>query len=232
MKFFLASYPRSGNTFFRIVLLCCYGLDSVPFNQSRQRKQDPVYIETPVIKTHRLPHLLDPKDPTIPAVYVVRDGRDAMISMAHQRVDFRKNSHSYYDNLRGIICNPKRKHKFGNWSTNVREWNKKADIIIRYEDLISNPIETVELIRSVVDLPDLITENIPTFEQLKTGQFKEITDSISLSNTKNKPWKLERFFRRGIPGAWKDEMPDDLHELFWQNHKDMMVEFGYTEGLI
>ncbi len=123
-------------------------------------------------------------------------------------------------------------HRFGNWSRNVREWKQRADMIIRFEDLVANPIATIEKIRSVVDLPNRKNIDLPSFDQLKQGKANKIAKSVGVFNSEKEPQKLEQFFRRGVAGAWKDEMPDDLHELFWKRHKDMMIEFGYTEGMM
>jgi hypothetical protein len=37
------------------------------------------------------------------------------------------------------------------------------------------------------------------------------------------------FFRRGVPGAWREEMPEELHELFWSmaENAEGMVRAGY-----
>jgi hypothetical protein len=37
-----------------------------------------------------------------------------------------------------------------------------------------------------------------------------------------------RLFRRGRPGGWRDEMPDDLHRLFWHRYGDAMRRLGYA----
>ncbi|MEK6221611.1 MAG: sulfotransferase domain-containing protein, partial [Chloroflexota bacterium] len=120
---------------------------------------------------------------------------------------------------------------FGNWSKSARRWKQRAQTIIRYEDLILDPINTIERLRAIVDLPVPTPENIPSFEELKNSKKQKITQSVPMSNTKKKPQRREHFFRRGIAGAWKDEMPDDLHKLFWKKHKEMMVAFGYTDGM-
>ena len=44
-------------------------------------------------------------------------------------------------------------------------------------------------------------------------------------------WR-QKFSRRGKSGSWKDEMPDDLHQLFWSLHGDVMRRLGYTDGMI
>ena len=81
----LASFPRSGNTFFRIILYEVYGIESSAFHRDPNRKLNLHYDRYPVVKTHLLPNQLIPDDSNIPAVYLVRDGRDALVSMAHPK---------------------------------------------------------------------------------------------------------------------------------------------------
>ena len=92
----LASFPRSGNTFFRIALEKLYGLQSLslyeddPASLSR-RASSRVQSGLPAlhaskdlhfIKTHELP------DDGSPAILLVRDGRDAMVSFTHFIQDY------------------------------------------------------------------------------------------------------------------------------------------------
>src|SRR5262245_9850273 len=99
MIVWLASYPRSGNTFLRIVLHRVYG----PPTYSIYDGDDPVaqrvgpelvgYRPKPLrrselvasdelffVKTHKRRKADDS-----PAIYLVRDGRDAVVSHAHLR---------------------------------------------------------------------------------------------------------------------------------------------------
>jgi hypothetical protein len=218
----LASFPRSGNTFFRIVLYEVYGIESSEFKVGRR---NPNYYKYPVVKTHLLPHQLVPKDPDIPAVYIVRDGRDALVSIAHHRKDIIEPGTNFRDNLRDAIM-AARGSFFGGWSRNVTEWLKRASIVIRFEDLISNPVECVERIRPLIDLPEPRVDKVPTFEDLRKKTFRYGSKRKNLLAEE----KREKFFRRGKVGSWKDEMPDELHELFWELHGDMMERLGYKKG--
>ena len=81
----LASFPRSGNTFFRNILFEVYGLPSADYHPHKK----PIdFTAFPVIKTHILPKHLPTHFQQKKSVYLVRDGRDALVSMAHSRSDF------------------------------------------------------------------------------------------------------------------------------------------------
>ena len=96
---FLSSFPRSGNTFLRNILFEVYGLKSGEFYLDTTHPLDDDFKTFPIIKTHELPSSLDEFDVNIPAVYLVRDGRDSVCSMAHHRSDLIAPGSDYRQNL-------------------------------------------------------------------------------------------------------------------------------------
>src|SRR5262245_41654343 len=86
MQLLLASYPRSGNTFFPVILSHRYRLAvrtgrPAPAGWAKVGLSGPGAGGTEPLfyKTHGLPEPGGPR----PAVYLVRDGRDALVSYAH-----------------------------------------------------------------------------------------------------------------------------------------------------
>lgn len=228
----LASFPRSGNTFIRNILYEVYGIASSTFHYQTEYPVDLNYDQFSFVKTHELPQLLKPTDISIPSVYIVRDGRDALVSMAHHRKDIIAPGSDFYQNLKEAIIADHGSF-FGGWSKNVEQWILKSNIIIRYEDLIKDPIGSVERIRQLYDLPKPQIEKLPSFEKLKNGIPKYGADRDRNISDDQKKEKSSKFFRKGKSGGWKEEMPDDLHNLFWSYHGETMEKLGYTyEGEI
>ena len=223
----LSSFPRSGNTFFRNILFEVYGIETSTFHRESTYPLDPGFLSYPLVKTHELPSTLEEFGANIPAVYLVRDGRDAVCSIAHHRSDLIAPGSDYYQNLKEAIIADGESF-FGGWSRNAEEWLEKADLIIRYEDLIKDPLGTVERIRKIFDLPEPDRNSIPTFEDLKNGIAKYGAGRDHLASERDKRAQAQKFFRRGKAGCWKDEMPEELHDLFWSYHGDMMEKYGYS----
>ena len=224
----LASFPRSGNTFFRIVLHEVYGIESAVFREDTDEKSN--YTTYPVVKTHLLPDQLIPDDPYVPAVYIVRDGRDAMVPIAHHRKDLVAPGSDYYENLKSAIIAAEGSF-FGGWSENVLKWIDRASIVMKFEDLIENPIGSVERLRPILELPEPNAVKLPTFDDLKSKHF--LYGSGTMRTLKERRRKKRKYhFRRGVVGSWKDEMPADLHRLFWRLHGDAMERLRYTEGRV
>ncbi len=231
MLIWLASYPRSGNTFFRVVLHYLYGLPtysvyedrvlrgSVPQIVGREDSNLPPQAmaeaqELYIVKIHDFPRGND-----YPAIYLVRDGRDALTSYAHYILSFESepgtdsSPTAFYSTLRDLIVgNP---HPFGSWSQNVSAWSRHPrTVIVKFEDLVKAPEEVVQRAMSAVGCGGLSVREtiIPSFEELHQ--------------------LVPRFFRRGRTGGWRNEMPPELHEQFWKYHGDMMERMGYSRDFL
>jgi hypothetical protein len=239
MIIWLASYPRSGNTFLRIVLHRLYGAPTY----SVYKDNDPVaqrvgpdlvgYRPKPAeravmresaevffMKTHKRR-----KDDGYPAIYLVRDGRDAVVSKARLLASEEQAAGDYQQRferlLREEITRPyiEGQPSSGTWGGNVMSWLGAADafvVVLRYEDLIIDPRGSV--VRAVSSLlPEMVPNveaDIPSFDDLHRVD--------------------PSFFRRGAAQSHRDEMPDELHELFWAQPKNAtaMRLLRYDERLM
>ena len=222
----LASYPRSGNTFFRIVLSEVYGIESSTFHNEPGYPIDENYDKYQVVKTHLLPKQLIPASGRVPAVYLIRDGRDVIVSLAHQRKTFQDPFSNLYMNMEDAIL-AKEGTFLNGWSNNVAAWLKRADVVIRFEDLIVNPIGEVEKLRMIMDLPKPNPEKLPGFQHLKKVDYQYGTGSSHGFDEIERERQRNYFFRRGKAGGWKDEMPPEIEELYWEHHGEMMTQLGY-----
>ncbi len=219
----LASFPRSGNTFTRNILNDVYGQPSSEFHLQTEYGVEENYDQFPVVKTHLLPEQVIPNDPNIPVVYLLRDGRDSTVSMAHHTADIVKPGTDFMQNMIETIVAAEGSH-FGGWSVNALQWIRRADVVIRYEDLVRDPIGQVEKFRKILDMPEGNPENLPTFKKLKASKNPygvRVRAKTEIAGVANK------FFRKGKSGAWKEEMPEMMHELFWSKHGEVMDLLGY-----
>jgi Sulfotransferase domain len=227
MIIWIASFPRSGNNLFRVALRNFFGiksgsvfserpgvddlLDDVSLHLSPEALESAREQQMPVfVKTHRLAEARDPA----PSLYLVRDGRDSIVSYAHfvkarKQRSFR--SLTMEESL-GVLIERK-SHPFGSWSANVRSWTRRAGptAIVRFEELVKDPAGTVrDAVRSLgVPLAEPSGE-LPSFEELHRGN--------------------PVVFRRGVVGSWSTELPAHLERLFWELHGAEMLAMGYPRG--
>jgi hypothetical protein len=172
--------------------------------------------ETVFVKTHGLP---GDRDDTS-AIYLVRDGRDAAVSYAHWAKDrgMKRFASLDFEQVlkRTIKHGPSPRPLVGQvppgvtWSDHVRAWTSRRPppAAIRFETLIEDPLSVVgDAVRSLgIDVPNPRCE-IPSFDELRRRN--PVT------------------YRRGEVGAWKDEMPAPLQDLFWELHGEQMEALGY-----
>ncbi len=223
MIVWLASYPRSGNTFLRVILNSVFniktysiyddkgdigadektsevvGHEFLPENFDLQKARDEE--KTYYIKTHGKP--LDDEDQVI---YLIRDGRESTLSnMVHQNSFYNKN-YTLKDAIFGNI-------DMGSWGEHINEWNpKKRDktLLINFEKLIDTPLKYIKSISEFLNI-EPIGGSIPTFKELQ-----EINPM---------------FFRSGKKASWKDTYTDEEHKLFWLKNATQMKEYGYTNDI-
>jgi len=200
----IASYPRSGNTFLRTILWWCFGLRSAsvyPRDLGKNRKLEEYvgHIEhgankqiqfpknsLPLIKTHE--HARDNN----PALYIIRDGRAASVSLW-----------KFYNGnipLKSII---EGQHRFGTWSDHVQSWhpwNRQNTLLLRYENMLDDLTTTLNSLSNFLSR-DIINKNVPDRKTI-TG--------IDGRWVKNK-------------SDWKTAFSDDLLERFNQINKTSLT---------
>jgi len=216
MIVWLASYPRSGNGFFRVTSQQVFNVKSYSIYPEKNAYLKKIEIrkqaktETPIlIKTHELP-----KD-QYRSIYLVRDGRDSVISYAHWslsretgKVSIDPKSPQFRNRLRDIIATSS---NFGGWSAHVLAWyNRSNTHVIRFEDLIAKPIKVISQALKFAGLPFKADPKSRPFE------FKTL-------HTQNPV-----IYRNGTPGNWKTEMSPAMQELFWDKCGRAMQLLEYT----
>lgn len=228
MIVWVSSFPRSGNTFLRILLHRLYivrtsvvydvdgvatrlgaalvGFEERPAAIRAMRADKQVHF----VKTHRQRD--DDVDESDRAICLVRDGRDSLVSWA--RLNSEGKGREFETELRAMI-NRKDTVGTGSWGQNVLSWLLPPvphRVMLRYEDLAREPRASVERVMAELLLPGITPRadvGIPSFEDLHAID--------------------PGFFRRGQAGTHLDELSDDLHQLFWSrpDNRAAMTLLGY-----
>ncbi len=219
MIVWVASFPRSGNTYLRIVLHRLYGVrtstvydvDGVavrlgagligqgdrPATVEAMRETSEVHF----VKTHR------PRDDQVSevdkAICLVRDGRDALVSWA--RLVSEKDGRRYEEELRTLVTRPGERGA-GQWGRNVLSWLQPPvphRAVLRYEELAGEPGGAAGRVMTTLlpELRPLDKAVIPPFRELQQVD--------------------GHFFRRGVTGTHHDELPGELHQAFWSQPENV-----------
>jgi hypothetical protein len=229
MLVWVASFPRSGNTFLRIILHRLYGVrtstvydvdgvaerlgkDLIGFTDRPESLDELRASDEPhFIKTHRQRDIdVDENDP---AICLVRDGRDALVSWARQASE--DDPSSYEATLQERILRLSAVGT-GSWGNNVLSWVQPPAphrVVLRYEDLIHDPSAAVTPIVAALAPALALRPNpaIPSLDELRRHD--------------------DQFFRRGRTGSHHDELPAGLHQLFWSraDNQAAMTLLGYPK---
>jgi hypothetical protein len=214
----LASWPRSGNTFIRALMFDClgihtaskYGVDErmIPIVSPEQwtgewtiawaKMADDEQLH--LVKTH------EPPEDSNRAIYIVRDGRAACDSYAAFLRDLEGRQVDLLEVIAGSCS-------YGSWSAHLDAWNpmtRPGTLLVRYEDLLAHPMAEVERIAAFLDVPV------------------------------RAPWRRDfADFRSAMPGFFKEGC-NDAHlgrfglietALFWTLHAEWMQRlYGESGG--
>jgi hypothetical protein len=159
----LASYPRSGNTYLRSILWTCFGFQTGSIYPNDLRNDLTVSrqvghfegaaygqfsvdsLRLPIIKTHEWP--ADNRK----AIYIVRNGRDCCRSL----LEFlHADGYPYFD-LEAIIAG---QHVFGSWSDHFLAWDPEArpnTLFLRFEQLTGDFHGTLDQLASFLEVRPL-----------------------------------------------------------------------------
>lgn len=232
MIIWLASYPRSGNTYFRVLLKHYFGIDTFSIYDDRlfAERHDIAKIVGHRPRSIQLSDMVNSSDKyfvkthdfpvdKLPAIYLVRDGRDALVSYAHYILSFEKSDSAQFSEeafrhiLHDLIVYNR---SFGGWGPNVLAWIGRSapTAVVKFEDLIGSrePLKIVRQTLNLLGYPadfSIDTSEPPTFDELHS--------------------RMPNFFREGKTGSWREELPPDLLELFWEKHGDAMRSLGYEK---
>jgi hypothetical protein len=170
------------------------------------------------------------------AIVIVRDPRDVAPSLAnHNRstideaIEFMDNSNAALSNKAGRQHNQFRQ-KLPGWSGHVASWLDQRDLpvhLVRYEDLKRDTAGTVLAAVHFAGLPATPTEveravSLAAFANLQAQERES-----GFVEWQDRSGKGRMFFRRGVMGAWRDELTAEQVQRIESAHGPMMARLGY-----
>ncbi len=226
---FIVGYPKSGNTWMLyLVAGAFYGTDlQVASDALIQDLAPDVHFKKffkpwfPVtfFKSHFLPRPDYRK-----VIYLLRDGRDAMVSYWHYLEGLAGKEMDFLELVqtgRGLFpCK---------WHEHVAQWlanpYSAQMITVRYEDLKK---DTVAQLRRISDFAGLACQDSVLERAAQHSSFaamKQREASFAWENPQIP--KNKQFIRRGQIGSHQDEMPSAVREAFLSEASAMMRKTGY-----
>jgi hypothetical protein len=279
MIIWLASYPKSGNTWVRSIISSLIYSDDGNFNFEQIKKikqfpdknffkdfvtdfsnfeeisknwivaQDKINLDGNIklFKTHQGQYIVSNnhftnKDNTIAKIYIVRDPRNLVKSVSnHFSLSIEEaykflispeiigNGLSWEERKDGIKC------LLGKWNDHYNSWTRSKEnlLVIKYEDLVSNPMN--ELLRIIEFLKKYIkfkTDDEKNIKILKTTSFDNLKQmenkGLFKENVINKETKSKvNFFHLGPKNKWQNSLDKEIIKTIENKFKNEMRELGY-----
>jgi len=240
----LVEYPKSGGTW--LGQLVSEYLE-IPFPRNRF----PV-LKKALFHGHYLPKHIGKNNKII---YLVRDGRDVLISYYHHQliwndknkkeahnVNYHRNAvgFSNFENVQENILEymqysythvPSKRTRFvfpGNWQEYNEAWT---------EQMHNNPniymVRYEDLLENTADVLGKLMEEFLDVQDLDQKKIEEVVQKYSFENqTKRKKGEenAKSFLRKGIRGDWKNYFGNKEKEVFKEYSKNVLIRLGYEEN--
>ena len=274
----LVSYPKSGNTWFRIFLSNILfkdqghiSINEIPINKASYarsffneilgldsdlftiQEEDDLranafrnYAQsidrTEYFKVHEGYHFDSKGDPVFPSdvsrgvIYIVRNPLDVAVSfsnhlqstidkaienMAKQDYDLASN--------KGNDIRKQLSQKMSTWSNHVKGWIDQDEIpvhMIRYEDMVSKPIETFG---AALDFLGIKWTDEDLSNAIRNASFDSLKNMESNEGFKEHKNTDVTFFWKGKVGNWKNYLSSEQKSRLLNDHYDVMNKLAYLD---
>lgn len=233
---FIVSYPKSGNTWTRFLIGNLVSPEGASFKNIEEiipdiyqhTKDELNNIESPrVLKSHEY---FDSRYRKV--IHIIRDPRAVAVSYWHHRIKFREidETCSVEDFVDWFVFQG---NQYGTWSSNTEGWlnakeNNRNILLVRYEDLISQPEEEIQKIASHMDLnvsDEIIKKAIDnsSFNRMRSLEKEQSKEWKPLQKTR----KDMNFVRKGRVDSWKDELTPAAIKKIELHFGKVMRKVGY-----
>jgi hypothetical protein len=157
-------------------------------------------------------------------VYLLRDGRDAMVSYRHHLEAINRRSIDFL-----AMVTTGRELYPCKWHEHVSAWMANPHLarllVIKYEDLLEDTFEQMKLF---CDFCGIQIETSFLRQVCEASSFKNLQKREKLKGWASPVWPREKLFvRRGAVGSYRDEMPPDVLKAFLADAGHVLRQQGY-----
>lgn len=230
---FITSWPRSGNTWMRyMVFYALYPQDEwdlvtiekrMPTVDRRDLRKALKQIEGEPFRMFKSHELFQPYYLKGRTAYVVRDGRDATLSLYHYRTNLNRRKIEWGDYLRDSLAG---RHHFGGWPQHVGGWTRHGEDegvrLVRYEDMLADPK------RELRRVLDHFQQEVPE-SQLDAAVERSSVDQVNKGFQRYAAQRDKQFSggTGGGAGKWRSAFSNDDLKLFNDHAGDLLRQLGY-----
>lgn len=229
---FIVGYPKSGNTWMQSLISgVLFGISTEYLPESLAQELVPdVHARTYYkrfskiifFKSHNLP---DQRYRRV--IYLVRDGRDVMVSYKNYLKIIEKETP-----LKDMVIEGKNLFPC-KWDFHVRSWMKnpyQSDmIIVRYEDLLENPVNELKKVCEFagIERDESLLSKIVEGCQIEKMR-ERVADNNGMAHKDLKGDKGVLFFNQGKAKSYQEMFEDDLLKYFENESMNELKLFNYV----
>lgn len=226
----VVEYPKSGGTWVSQMISEYLNL---PFPRNETPRFEKCVMHGHYLHSNRFENV----------ICVLRDGRDIMVSAYYHKLFYRNDGKNWivdkhrkdmpfhdYDNIKKnlplfiefMFEEESKGLKHFSWSEFVNSWYNKETLIIKYENLLIDPLSEMNL--ALVNISD---------KEINKNKLKEVIDKFSFENqSKRKPGEEDTssFLRKGISGDWKNKFNKKAKMTFQHFAGEELVISGYEKS--
>lgn len=230
---YIAAYPRSGSTWLRTVLAALMdpekGFEPDVFNQ--------IIPSVGAQYLSRISSLPDPRlifshtvfRPSLRrVVYLVRDGRDSVVSFYHMETT-REGVKLPFADWFDLYC----ARRFGpRWDNNVESWLTRGKehlgnnmLFVKFEEMKRNPVPHIQKISSFLNIPadDAAISHALEASSIDSAREREKRERGRIGDPN------ASFYRGGKTGQWREYLNGDIYARFLNLSRRAMSLAGYSE---
>ena len=172
-----------------------------------------------IIKTH---DLYTPKFKKV--IYIVRDGRDVMVSYYQYLTDRRHYQGTFLDFL------SERYHWPSSWRAHVESWLSDEIqvkvLLVCYEQLHEHTAPEVKRMARFIDLP---CDSNRIEWAIANSSFEHMHQTEKKQGVGAKALRERRFVRRGVVGDWQHNFHGTHKKVFKNSANPILLQLGYVE---
>lgn len=132
-------------------------------------------------------------------IYVVRDPRDVYCSYAR-----------YQSHIQERIVTPRELIETTSWTEHVLSWRQSGVHVVRYEDLLRDPVTTIKVVLGRLSIEASAGGTIPEWAKLHSEC----------------PW----YYQAREAGRWRTESTQTEIDLCEKQNGPTMLDFGYIQA--
>jgi hypothetical protein len=234
---FIASYPRSGNTWTRFLIGNLMHPESpVTFANIETIIPDATALSSRALKRVPRPRLIKTHEYFEPryrrVIYLVRDPRDVALSLYNFRRKYRALDDSYP--LERYVA-----ERFVpgdldvSWGEHVGSWlgtrmNRPGFLLVRYEELLQDPLRELGRVADFLGVAAGMEALSQAIERSSANRLRELekVEHEAWVTTKGKRADIP-FIAEAVAGTWKQKLPEPSVALIESTWGHLMNSIGY-----